>query len=168
MTSAPASSASRAFSPSANTATRCSRPVPCGSEIVPRSCCSACRTLRPRLKCTSTVSSNFGPGSALTRRTASAGEYTRSRSISERALRYVLPCPLIYPNDRTSVFIKRVIGLPGDRIDIDGPRLRVNGKDVASDGGDGENTTTTFPPGLRLATERGDRGDYQVLWPVEE
>ncbi|MFL5304296.1 MAG: signal peptidase I [Polyangia bacterium] len=74
----------------------------------------------------------------------------------------------IYPNDRTSVFIKRVIGLPGDRIDIDGRRLRVNGKDVASDAGDGENTTTTFPPGLRLATERGDRGDYQVLWPVEE
>jgi signal peptidase I len=74
----------------------------------------------------------------------------------------------IYPNDRTSVFIKRVIGLPGDRIDIDGPRLRVNGKDVASDGGDSESATSSAPPGLRLARERGDHGDYQVLWPVDE
>ena len=80
----------------------------------------------------------------------------------------------IYPNDRTSVFIKRVIGLPGDRIEIDGPRLRVNGKEAASergdgDGdGDGERATISAPPGLRLAHERGDRGDYQVLWPVDE
>ncbi len=74
----------------------------------------------------------------------------------------------IYPNDRTSVFIKRVIGLPGDRIDIDGPRLRVNGKDAASEGGNVEMGTTTSPPGLRLAAERGDRGDYHVLWPTTE
>ncbi len=76
----------------------------------------------------------------------------------------------IYPNDRTSVFIKRVIGLPGDRIDIDGPRLRVNGKDAASEGGDGdpEIAMLAAPPGLRLARERGDRGDYQVLWPLAE
>ena len=74
----------------------------------------------------------------------------------------------IYPNDRTSVFIKRVIGLPGDRIDIDGPRLRVNGKDVASEGGDAESTTISAAPGLRLARERGDHGDYKVLWPVDD
>jgi signal peptidase I len=76
----------------------------------------------------------------------------------------------IYPNDRTSVFIKRVIGLPGDRIDIDGPRLRVNGKEATSEGGDGdsERATISAPPGFRLAHERGDRGDYQVLWPVDE
>jgi signal peptidase I len=80
----------------------------------------------------------------------------------------------IYPNDRTSVFIKRVIGLPGDRIDVDGPRLRVNGKDVASQngdsdgGGDSELATISAPPGLRLARERGDGGDYHVLWPVDE
>ena len=60
-TSAPASSASLALSPSAKTATRASRPVPCGSIIVPRSCSSAWRTFRPRFMCTSTVSSNFAP-----------------------------------------------------------------------------------------------------------
>jgi signal peptidase I len=73
----------------------------------------------------------------------------------------------IYPNDRISVFIKRVIGLPGDRIDIDGARLRVNGKDAASEGGDSE-IATLSSPGLRLARERGDRDDYWVLWPVDE
>jgi signal peptidase I len=73
----------------------------------------------------------------------------------------------IYPNDRTSVFIKRVIGLPGDRIDIDGPRLRVNGKDAASAGGDPDFATTSALLGLRLSRERGDRGDYQVLWPTD-
>lgn len=74
----------------------------------------------------------------------------------------------IYPNDRTSVFIKRVIGLPGDRIEINGPRLRVNGKDAASDGDDSQVATLPVPPGLRLARERGDRGDYQVWWPAAE
>jgi signal peptidase I len=76
----------------------------------------------------------------------------------------------IYPNDRTAVFIKRVIGLPGDRIDVDvdGPRLRVNGKDAASDGDAAETATIPARPGLRLARERGDRGDYQVLWPADE
>ena len=64
-TSAPASSASFAFSPSAKTATRTSLPVPCGSISVPRSCWSAWRTLSPRWKCTSTVSSNFAAAKLL-------------------------------------------------------------------------------------------------------
>ena len=77
----------------------------------------------------------------------------------------------IYPNDRTSVFIKRVIGLPGDRIELDGPALRVNGQDASSEDG-GSNlaapsTAISAPPGLRLGRERGDRGEYRVLWPVD-
>jgi hypothetical protein len=72
-TSAPASCASFALSPSAKTATRVSRPVPCGSISVPRTCWSAWRTLSPRLKCTSTVSSNFRSGQAFSIRTAWAG-----------------------------------------------------------------------------------------------
>ena len=73
-TSAPASSASRALSPSAKTAIRTSRPVPCGSISVPRSCWSAWRTLSPRLKCASIVSSNFAVASSLTSLSASTGE----------------------------------------------------------------------------------------------
>src|SRR5919197_1109254 len=85
--SAPASSASFAFSPSANTATRVSLPVPCGSMSVPRSCCSAWGTLRPRLRCTSTVSSNLTPSEDFRSLTASSGEYTCSRSMAARAWR---------------------------------------------------------------------------------
>ena len=37
----------------------------------------------------------------------------------------------IYPNDRTTLFVKRVIGLPGDRVAIDGTRVTVNGVELA-------------------------------------
>lgn len=62
----------------------------------------------------------------------------------------------IYPNDRTMTFIKRVVGLPGDRIEIDNEHVRVNGRDlqVSATGDDG-----------RIVRERGDRSDYAVLWP---
>ena len=90
--SAPASSASRALSPLAKTAMRTSLPSPCGSAIVPRSCSSAWRTLSPVRMCTSTVSSNFARLASLTRRTASCGEYSRSRSTFARASAYARPC----------------------------------------------------------------------------
>jgi signal peptidase I len=57
----------------------------------------------------------------------------------------------VNPNDRTSIFIKRVVGLPGDKIELGRGRLVVNGRDVGVD----------EPPSLEL----GDRGDYEVLWP---
>jgi hypothetical protein len=71
--SAPASSASLAFSPCANTATLTDRPVPCGRKSVPRSCWSAWRTFTPRRIWISTVSSNFAVWSDLIVRTASSG-----------------------------------------------------------------------------------------------
>ncbi len=71
--SAPASSASRALSPLANTAMVTFLPSPCGSAIVPRSCSSAWRTLRPVRTWASTVSSNFTAGNPFSRDTASAG-----------------------------------------------------------------------------------------------
>src|SRR6266545_2532337 len=86
-TSAPASCASFAFSPSAKTAIRVSLPVPCGSMSVPRSCCSAWRTLRPMFMCTSTVSSNLAPSWSLRSLIASRGEYARSRSTFASAWR---------------------------------------------------------------------------------
>ena len=68
--SAPASSASRALSPWANTATRTLLPVPCGRLIVPRSCWSAWRTLTPRRMWTSTVESKRVSSWDLIRRIA--------------------------------------------------------------------------------------------------
>jgi hypothetical protein len=71
--SAPASSAARAWSPLANTATVTSVPSLFGSVIVPRSCSSAWRTLRPVRTCTSTVSVAFVDWRLFTSVTASAG-----------------------------------------------------------------------------------------------
>lgn len=42
------------------------------------------------------------------------------------------PAIFIFPNDRTTFFIKRVIGLPNDRIQIQGKNVTVNGKPLAS------------------------------------
>src|SRR3954466_6969220 len=83
-TSAPASSASRALSPFAKTATVTLLPRPLGSAIVPRSCSSAWRTFRPVRTWTSTDSSNFARLTSLSRLTASAGAYSRSRSTLPR------------------------------------------------------------------------------------
>src|SRR4051812_12462934 len=83
-TSAPASSASRALSPFAKTATETLLPSPLGSAIVPRSCSSAWRTFRPVRTWTSTDSSNFARLTSLSRLTASAGAYSRSRSTLAR------------------------------------------------------------------------------------
>ena len=58
-TSAPASCASRALSPTAKTATRTFFPVPFGSTTDPRTICSACRGSTPSRMCASTVASNF-------------------------------------------------------------------------------------------------------------
>lgn len=68
----------------------------------------------------------------------------------------------VYPNDRTSTFIKRVIGLPGDHVEIDGSELRVNGHSVYQ-GPSNEPVPAAFA-GSRALRERGDRGEYVVLW----
>jgi len=60
----------------------------------------------------------------------------------------------VNPNDRALIFIKRVIALPGDRVDIDGAEVRVNGQSLAV-------TPAGGAPGV--AYERGDHGPYAVL-----
>ena len=67
-----------------------SLPRPCGSAIVPRTCWSAWRTLTPSRMWTSTASLNFADCIALTSETASAGEYSRSRSICSQRLAVAL------------------------------------------------------------------------------
>src|SRR5918911_2401957 len=78
--SAPASSASRAFSPTAKTATRCVLPVPFGSMSVPRTIWSALRGSTLSLTWTSTLSSKFAPSRLFSNSSASRGVYSRSRS----------------------------------------------------------------------------------------
>ena len=68
----------------------------------------------------------------------------------------------INPNDRATIFIKRVIALPGDRVELDGAEVRVNDQALAtSPSGDavGEGAT-------RLVQERGDHGTYGVVRPT--
>ncbi len=72
----------------------------------------------------------------------------------------------VYPNNRTVIFVKRIIGLPGDTIEIDGTSLRVNGRELrgveVQDLGD--------PVRDQLLAdhwayrESGDHSTYTVLW----
>src|SRR5438132_1156675 len=81
-TSAPASRASRSFSPLANTATRTVLPMPWGSTMAPRTIWSACLGSTPSRIDRSTVSSNLAAGAFLTMSMASSTEYGFARSIS--------------------------------------------------------------------------------------
>ena len=76
------------------------------------------------------------------------------------------PVVFVYPNDRTSIFIKRIVGLPGDRVEVDGTQLRVNGHSVSQ--GPSNEPIPDGLAGLRAFRERGDRGEYTVLWPQSE
>jgi signal peptidase I len=64
----------------------------------------------------------------------------------------------VYPNDRNMLYIKRVLGLPGDHVQISGRELRINGKPLASAqptaSGDAQ-------------TESIDGRHWQVLWGAE-
>jgi signal peptidase I len=61
-----------------------------------------------------------------------------------------------YPNDRTVKYIKRIIALPGDRVQINGRDIRVNGKPLSAQSGPASSGTQT------IETE-GDR-HWTVLW----
>jgi signal peptidase I len=64
------------------------------------------------------------------------------------------PAVFVSPNDRALMFVKRVIALPGDRVDIDGADVRVNGRALAVAAG---------PDAAGVAHEQGDHGPYAVL-----
>src|SRR5947207_5422253 len=89
--SAPASRASAAAGPAANTATRTALPVPAGSPTVPRTIWSALRGSTPRRTANSTVSSNFAAATLFTRSTASAGVCSCWRSKCRTASVYLFP-----------------------------------------------------------------------------
>jgi signal peptidase I len=72
----------------------------------------------------------------------------------------------VNPNDRTQTFVKRVIGLPGDKIDLSGTSINVNGQlltqGVVKDLGNGELNRLLRD---HIATkERTSDNEYVVLW----
>lgn len=72
----------------------------------------------------------------------------------------------VYPNDRTTMYVKRIIGLPGDRIEIDGTDIKVNGTGLRQE----ELRTLGSPVRDRLLDqnqafrESVDGTSYTVLW----
>ncbi|MCB0043560.1 MAG: signal peptidase I, partial [Caldilinea sp.] len=62
-----------------------------------------------------------------------------------------------YPNDRTLSYIKRIIGLPGDRVRIDGRVVSVNGQPLGAG-----------PDGQGLASETIDGRTWRVRWSDDE
>lgn len=62
----------------------------------------------------------------------------------------------VYPNDRTTYFIKRIIGLPGDKVKIRGAEVAINGKPLRSQ-------TQALAQGL-LVTETDGKASWQVFW----
>lgn len=68
----------------------------------------------------------------------------------------------VYPNNRTTLYIKRIIGLPGDEIRIQSREVFVNGKSI-SDAGK-YSPAHEISEDERYLYERGETGDYAVLW----
>jgi signal peptidase I len=64
-----------------------------------------------------------------------------------------------YPNDRTMLFVKRIIALPGDKFRMDGRNVVVNGTTLAAPGGIG-------PAGE--STEQIGGRSWQVRWGASD
>ena len=80
-----------------------------------------------------------------------------------------------YPNDRSVRYIKRVIGLPGDHIELKDRQVWVNGQPLQAAGapsaGPSPNppvtppdTPTITPPAMGVVTESIDARTWQVQW----
>jgi signal peptidase I len=72
----------------------------------------------------------------------------------------------VNPNDRALIFIKRVIALPGDRVEIEGAEVRINGSPLAVPAGGDDPAAPEASAAARLVHERGDHGTYAVLRPT--
>ncbi len=77
----------------------------------------------------------------------------------------------IYPNDRTTTYIKRIIGLPGDTVEIKSTDVLVNGKSI-SKGETNELGSRQLNDLLKdhiAILEMADSGEiYPVLWKKDE
>ena len=63
----------------------------------------------------------------------------------------------IFPDNRNMVFIKRIVGMPGDTIEIDGAEVSRNGKSLTA-------RVSELPDGGVEVTEKGAHGEYAVRW----
>jgi signal peptidase I len=65
-----------------------------------------------------------------------------------------------YPQDRQTDFVKRVIGLPGDRVQVKDHEVWVNGKSLKV-------REAVTPNGLQV-TESASEGQWQVMWTAAD
>lgn len=72
----------------------------------------------------------------------------------------------VYPNDRTMMFVKRVVGLPGDKVAIDGTRVTVNGAELKREElrNLGDTSLEHLLDDHVAFREHGDGIAYTVLW----
>ncbi len=66
----------------------------------------------------------------------------------------------VYPNDRTTIYVKRIIGLPGDQIEIKGNDVSVNGHSLVS--------SISEENGHKIVSEKSESGqNYKVQWKLD-
>ncbi|WP_395345418.1 signal peptidase I [Ningiella sp. W23] len=65
-----------------------------------------------------------------------------------------------YPNDRTKYYIKRIVGLPGDRIRIEGRQVFINSIPLSNNNFHQDVQNAQTP----IITEKSGNVVYQVRW----